>query len=99
MSDGLKTALMFAGLIASTAALMGIVGDRESLRLLPIMPFLTLLIMQVVFRKPAFMERYFAEAVERDKERGFFSIKNAGFALIVTSPLSFPAFMSWITSA
>src|SRR5690554_1025113 len=90
MTDGMKTALTFALLVAlfMVGATMINITDVAEWRLFGVLPFILMGASSLVFRWPAYMHRYFSKVSERDSERGVVSIHTMGVVGLVVAPVA-----------
>lgn len=90
MSDGKKTLATFLGLFLWGSVWLLFeksVGLGATPQLIAIVPLACLMGSALLFRWPAYIERYMQAEVERDAERGLVSIYNLGLASIVVLPI------------
>ncbi len=90
MTDGMKTALTFALLVAlfmAGATMTNITGVAEW-RLFGVLPFICMGASAMVFRWPPYMYRYFSKVSERDSERGVVSIHTMGVVGLAVAPVA-----------
>lgn len=84
-----KTFLLWGALLSWAAILLSLPVAEESIaiRAVALLPVMCFGSSQVVFRWPRFTAEYMDDVVNKDSERGHFSIFNLGLLMLVAAPL------------